>query len=168
MYSLNLRTDPRQLLAELQLAFILFINVNNFSSLEIYKSIISLLCRSKDVLLPPTPNSSTIGLSLYSDLLTILQAQLSSLREGFFDLDLPELDTFLIAELTFLRDSLRSVNKRWSNAQQWTSFTSHWSKFADYAGEKFGWDLKSLEKPLPSGKLHYDLLKEGVESDEEL
>ena len=161
-------TDSRQLLAELQLAFILFINVNNFSSLEIYKSIISLLCRSKDVLLQPTPNSGSVHLTLYSDLLKILRTQLGSLREGFFDLDLPELDTFLIQELTFLRDSLRSVSKKWNNQSIWTTFASDWSNFAAYTGEKFGWDLKGLDRPLPSGKLHYDLLKADVESDEEM
>lgn len=80
-------------MAQLQLAFLIFINVQNFSSLLAFKRFLILLSRSeqifydKELLTTNGIDSQTVH-DLYTRLFGILTAQLSSLPETFFSVDL--------------------------------------------------------------------------------
>ncbi|KAJ9119568.1 hypothetical protein QFC22_003277 [Naganishia vaughanmartiniae] len=85
--------EPARLLAQLQLAFLIFINVQNFSSLLAFKRFLVLLSRSQriffdDELLAASGITNKIVEKLYTRLFGILAAQLSSLPETFFSVDL--------------------------------------------------------------------------------
>jgi A1 cistron-splicing factor AAR2 len=82
-----------RLLAQLQLAFVIFINVQNFSSLLAFKRFLILLARSERIFRQAELRDEG-GLSLqsieelYLQLLRTLAAQLQSLPETFFTVDL--------------------------------------------------------------------------------
>lgn len=82
-----------RLLAQLQLAFVIFINVQNFSSLLAFKRFLILLTRSERIFRQVELREEG-GLTfqsieeLYLQLLRTLAAQLQSLPESFFSVDL--------------------------------------------------------------------------------
>lgn len=85
--------DCLRLLAQLQLAFVIFINVQNFSSLLAFKRFLSILARSERIFYQADLWEEG-GLTrqsveeLYLQLLRTLAAQLQSLSETFFTVDL--------------------------------------------------------------------------------
>lgn len=148
---------PDQLLGELQLSFILFIQLTNFSALDVYKDILSLLCRSS-----VSPND----VDVYEQLLRILYSQLASLRTEFFVEDLPALESFYLDSLDSLRRSLKMV----ATAQ--SVIVEGWNRLAQMARDRYGWGLRQVSgyAKVQSGTTHYDLLpREGVgqQSDDE-
>ncbi|GAA95191.1 uncharacterized protein L969DRAFT_92079 [Mixia osmundae IAM 14324] len=177
--------DPGQLLGELQLAFVLFTLVHNFSALDSWKSIVSLLCQSYSILGPAREDFDKrpvvpkyVALRMYQTFLsTVLPAQLASLRTEFFDEDLPGLDAFLHDELVRLRDTLRSLESAWSapalptnETGAWSDVCAGWQSLSVQTYERFGWELGSSSKPLPipatslrtpsKTQLHYNLLQD--------
>ena len=153
------RADPQQILAEMALAYILFTSVHNFSSLEAYKRLLSLLCRSTSALSSRLPLIHTL-------LSSLLRPQFEALPDNFFADELPVLETFFIAELAALRIGLRATTG--APAQLETVWTE-----LGRTVEKFGWNLGTL-KPMPEtpehlkpGKTHYDLLRADGESEDE-
>ena len=117
--------EPVRLIAKLQLAFILVLNLSSFGSLQVYKRIIQIICHATDIhLLPAGYIPASVSSSsndakprrptrlirqLYTSLIQTLSAQLVALPEGVFDTELPELDVWLIGEIDSLRSNLRGA-----------------------------------------------------------
>lgn len=99
----------------------------------------------------------------------MLTAQLKSVRETFFELDLPELDTFMLGELLVLSDTLRIVAKAWRvqpDPSQWDKLVHSWSAFSTFVSERFGWELGLVEghHSTAKPKLHHDLLRDAAQN----
>lgn len=148
--------DPNQLLAEIQLSFLLFSLLHNFASLEAYKRLISLHCRSPSIFSPtasselPSPlPRPTILKHLTSLLRDILIPQLNFLRPEFFSEDMPGLDIFLIGELSALRLNLqvglRGAGKR-TEDEGWEDVLGAWSLLRNLADTKFAWELERVDQ----------------------
>jgi A1 cistron-splicing factor AAR2 len=188
-------TAENELLAQMQLAFVIFSQIQNFSALDSYKAYLSMLCRATSTFLPTSNGmSSDRSLRLCADLLEkVLSVHVDYLRNEFFHEDLPGLDTFLQEELGNLRMSLRAAYRQYmpSNRSRGTltsmsgdgraeailteSFkTLHkaWEDLRKVAEAKFGWLLGRLEPDditvlrLHKGRLEYNLLSEPDEEDE--
>ncbi|GAA5890814.1 hypothetical protein JCM5296_003429 [Sporobolomyces johnsonii] len=121
--------DPKELLAELQLSFVLCSLLHNFSSLSSYKSLFALLCRSSLLALPsssrpPLPSlpspllDSDVTLPLFASFLSLFLAQLEFLDPDFFATQLPALETHLVAELEHLRVALSDASAAWQSLAQ--------------------------------------------------
>lgn len=168
----QLNSSRDQLLAEMQLAFIFFTLVQNHSALEAYKSIFRLICRAE--------SSYSLGdksSTLMADLLSkVLLPQLEWLRPEFFTLDLPELEIFLIEELNYFRDMVRSSSSPTEapsagirNLDE--NLLSAWKRLSALTNEKYGWSLMPLDRASDSERkrrLHYDLLREKQGDDDDL
>jgi A1 cistron-splicing factor AAR2 len=105
--------DCLRLLAQLQLAFVIFINVQNFSSLLAFKRFLGLLARSERIFSQEDlPKDGGLTLEsvedLYVQLLQTLSNQLQSLPDTFFTVDLAGtgLQDFWREELLALSTSL--------------------------------------------------------------
>lgn len=157
-----MRTDARELLAELELSFILFTLVFNFSALTSYKSLFSLLCRSSLLTHPSTsrpslssstdllPSSTT--LPLFASFLQVLHSQFSFLDPSFFSTQLPSLESHLLSSLSSLRSSLSDAAPEWyalpndSPAREiWDTLVGRWNELAAMSMERFGWELGLIE-----------------------
>lgn len=131
----------------MQLAFILVTQVWNYASLSVYKRILSLFCRS------PAAMAGTESLDFggsvqgtYINLLVTLAAQLRSLPPTAFDTELPDLDTFYLAELETLRKALGAALAErgwWSLASR---VAAAWTDVMK-AGKDRDWDIL----PMPMG-----------------
>lgn len=159
----------------MQLAFVLFTQLHNFSALHAYKRYIALLCRSSSTLLPiSTGLSSTDGLSLIAGFLSdVLIPHFNFLRPDFFVEDLPDFDTFLLEELLNLRLSLRAGNRAYAQEAAENPFLrikENWTSLATLVFKKFAWNLGGLEPEEFAkgikGRLHYNLLAQPDEEDE--
>ncbi|GAA5919404.1 hypothetical protein JCM1841_005995 [Sporobolomyces salmonicolor] len=166
--------DPKELLAELQLSFVLFSLLHNFSSLSSYKSLLALVCRSSVLALPsssrpPLPSlpspllDSDVTLPLLASFLSLFLAQLEFLDPDFFATQLPALETHLLAELEHLRVALSDASASWQSLAQpalastsplppssgpaavWSTLVARWNAVAATSMEKFGWDLGLIE-----------------------
>lgn len=145
-------TDPFRLLAQLQLAFLIFINVQNFSSLLAFKRFLILLSRSERILfdqelLMTNGIASQTVKDLYNRLFDILAIQLSSLPETFFSVDLAGtgMQDFWQDELQAL---CRNVTRIPAGAAQDASrspMKDSLSRLKAVARERFQWDLSTLE-----------------------
>jgi A1 cistron-splicing factor AAR2 len=161
-------SDDRQLLAEVELAFVLFTFVHQFASLDCYKRFIPLLCRSPAALMPDA------RLQLITSFLSrVLTPQLRYLRPEFFVEDLPGLDTFLLDELECLRSGLREAGRSWrASDPEWRELTEAWAGLSRLVKERFEWQLAGLDtvsaKTTKGAKrVEYNLLKEDRGEDEE-
>jgi A1 cistron-splicing factor AAR2 len=173
---LTLLLDRNELLAQMQLAFILVTQLHNFSALEAYKRYISLMCRSSSTLLPESTGlSPSEGLPLVASFLSqVLLPHLERVRQEFFEEDLPDLDVFLLEELSVLRLALRAAQRHYESASDKTSFAQAreaWYNLRQAVDTRFGWKLGGLESDEAAsaqkgGKLHYNLLSQPDEEDE--
>jgi A1 cistron-splicing factor AAR2 len=169
--------DDRQLLAQVQLAFVLFVFVHNFASLDCYKRFVTLICRSSTALLPNDDEEEEDGrhLPLVTSFLSrVLYPQLQYLRPEFFDQDLPGLDTFLLDELDHhLRSGLREAGRSWNRDDpRWRELTAAWTRLAALVRERFAWELAGLDvvsakTTKGARKIEYNLLREDRGEDEE-
>ncbi|GAA6038389.1 hypothetical protein JCM8097_007624 [Rhodosporidiobolus ruineniae] len=154
----QLGDDPKELLAELQLSFILFSLLHNFSSLTVYKALFSLLCRSSTLAHPPSSRSSTTlpsptlnsaSLPLFASFLALFHAQLAFLPDDFFTTQLPSLEQHLLDSLAALSNALSDALPAWTAAGEtdaaiaevWKEVIKRWDALAQLAMGKFGWDL---------------------------
>ncbi|GJN92467.1 hypothetical protein Rhopal_005497-T1 [Rhodotorula paludigena] len=155
----QLNDDPKELLAELQLAFVLFSLVHNFSSLSTYKSLFSLICRSATLVYPPSsrptttslpsPLLSTTSLPLFASFLSAFHAQVDFLDETFFSAQLPSLEQHLLDSLAELSQALSDALPAWEDlgahdaavAGVWNEVIRRWDALAALTTAKFGWDL---------------------------
>ena len=169
----------------MQLAFILFIQLHNFSALDAYKTYLSLLCRSTSVLSNPDSTPGSLGqqnsTKLYAALLIdVLIPHIEHLREDFFADDMPDLEKFYLQELSALRTTLRQA-KRSSSARntELEQVETAWVQLAHRSKAKFGWDIGSLDsdqhgyapeqvraEAKGSGKTEYNLLSVPDDDDE--
>ena len=166
------------MLAEMQLAFILFTLLHNFSALEVYKRHLSLFSRSHSILLPVSsetndfnPSTSPSVLSLYLALMEkVLIPQFEYLRTEFFAEDLPDagLEEFLITELgNYLRRGLRAATKAYTSGpglKQMQAIDRVWTKFSNLLQAKFGWEhlgpLASVSGQKDTGKKWENIAKD--------
>lgn len=166
----QLADSVRELLSQMQLAFVIFTQLQNFSALDSYKAYLSLLCRCTSTFLPSStglPPSRSIA--LYSKLLLqVILPHIEHLRLEFFDQDLPGLETFLQAELGHLRMSLRVAYRHYyqgntysghlaapqtideedvqqSLAISFKQLCQAWDQLRVAAESRFGWQLGRLE-----------------------
>lgn len=139
---------PRQLLGEMQLAYLLLTQLTNFSALDAYRDLITLFAQS---------SISANDLDTYIDFLSLLHNQLTALRPEFFVEDLPELESFFISTLETLRQNLKPVVEH--IAQPWTALQ-------DLVPDKFGWSLKPVSgfMPVQPGTTHYNLASQEGQS----
>jgi A1 cistron-splicing factor AAR2 len=146
-------TDVKELLSELQLSFVLFTSLHNFSALSAYTNLLSLLCHSPTLLLPASPHASSLSLlsptstlPLYASLLSVLRAELSHLDPGFFETQLPSLSDTILDSLDALRTGLIDASPLWepitgSSKDVWTTVVKNWKSLSEVAMERFGWEL---------------------------
>ncbi|KAJ9094417.1 hypothetical protein QFC21_005956 [Naganishia friedmannii] len=141
--------EPARLLAQLQLAFLIFINVQNFSSLLAFKRFLVLLSRSeriffdKELLTTRGITSQTVE-DLYTRLFRILAAQLSSLPETFFSVDLAGtgMQDFWHDELQALcRNVARIQPTGTAPDSQASPMKESLSRLKAVAMERFQWNL---------------------------
>ncbi|GAA5859061.1 hypothetical protein JCM8547_003987 [Rhodosporidiobolus lusitaniae] len=155
----QLGDNPQELLGELQLAFILFSLVHNFSSLIVYKSLFSLICRSSALAHPPSsrpdccslpsPLLSTSALPLFASFLALVYSQVDFLEPSFFSTQLPSLEAHLLDSLAILSQSLSDALPAWTHLAQedpnvasvWKEVIKRWDALAALTQERFGWDL---------------------------
>lgn len=151
--------DPKELLGELQLAFVLFSLLHNFSSLTVYKSIVSLICRSATLVQPPpvrppsaalpSPLLSDASLPLFASFLSVFLAQVQFLEGDFFATQLPSLERDLLDSLSALSQALSDSLTQWTaigekepgTATVWKEVVKRWDDLAAATMERFGWDL---------------------------
>ncbi|GAA6003873.1 hypothetical protein JCM10207_006446 [Rhodosporidiobolus poonsookiae] len=155
----QLKDDPKELLAEFQLAFILFSLLHNFSSLTAYRSLFSLICRSTSLAHPlstrptstplPSPTLSSASLPIFASFLSALTAQIDFLESTFFSTQLPALESHLLDSLTVLSQALSDALPAWvalgekdpAIAGVWKEVVKRWDGLAALSMEKYGWDL---------------------------
>lgn len=187
-------TATQELLAHMQLAFVIFTQLKNFSALDSYKAYLTLLCRSISTFLPSSsglPPSESIG--LYKKFLDdVLLPHIEYLRLEFFEQDLPGLDIFLQEELGHLRMSLRAAYRHYfpnsthtgssaaiqtidedtSLSVTFKKLCEAWERLRAAAETRFGWHLGRLEPDdvtllrRQKGRLEYNLLAEADDDDE--
>ncbi|KAK4057049.1 hypothetical protein OIO90_001949 [Microbotryomycetes sp. JL221] len=167
--------DVTQLLAELQLSFVLFVLVHNFSSLTTYKAIIALICHSPSFAQPPTlrHESPTMTRALLKDsalpllamFLTVLNQQLLFLDQSFFSEQMPSLDTFILQQLDALHANLEDAAPAWSTFDQisyppikvWHQLIDNWNTLSTNVMTRFGWELKTVRGSRRQGYAGFDL-----------
>ncbi|BGP18564.1 hypothetical protein JCM10213_003027 [Rhodosporidiobolus nylandii] len=155
----QLSDDPKELLAELQLAFVFFSLLHNFSSLTVYKSLFSLICRSTTLARPPSQRESGIvlpssileaaSLPLFASFLALFHSQVDFLEPDFFTTQLPSLKAHLLDSLTVLSQALSDALPSWLALSQtdekvagvWKEVVKRWDALAALTMAKFGWDL---------------------------
>lgn len=164
-------TDIKALLAEVQLSFILFTLLHNFSSLAIYKTLFSLICRSTSLALPkPTsahPQLLPSALPLFTSFLTLLTSQLTFLDTSFFAEQMPSLDFYLLGELDALNAALSDANAEWEGQEVWKEVIKRWDALSAVAMERFGWELGMIKGS--RGREREQIKRDpGVYSDDEI
>ncbi|KPV73637.1 uncharacterized protein RHOBADRAFT_54834 [Rhodotorula graminis WP1] len=127
--------DPKELLAELQLAFVLFTLVHNYSSLSTYKALFALVCRASTLARPSSRRDAASpytrdlpadsALPLFASFLSTFLAQVDFLDESFFATQLPSLEQHLDEAV----------------AGVWREVVKRWDAVAKLTTAKFGWDL---------------------------
>ena len=160
-------TEPQALIAELQLAFILVLNLSSFGALQVYKRIALLVSRSADMqarpeqyVLTPTrtdsrsPRSaSRTARQLYLTFLHSLSAQIAALPDGVFDTELPEMDVWLLGEIGAMRSSIRDAfampGSMWRGEGEKgrlrrEELEKAWGGLVR-SGQRFGWELELLD-----------------------
>ncbi|NXC51370.1 AAR2 protein, partial [Penelope pileata] len=115
---------PRELLAELQFAFICFLIGNVYDAFEHWKGLLNILCRSEDA----------IGKyqGLYTDLIFVLYHQLSEIPSDFF-VDIVSQDNFLTSTLqVFFSYTCNAADRVLRKKAE---------KFKAHLTKKFKWDF---------------------------
>lgn len=158
----SLANGVKEFLAEIQLSFVLFALLHNFSSLSVYKSLFSILCRSTSLLLPPadrppangSPYAPTLltleALPLYASFFSILLDELAFLDDEFFSSQMPGIDIFMLNELDALCLSLSEASPHWNavggpGGAIWRVVVERWDKITNVTTEKFGWQLSMIK-----------------------
>ncbi|GAA6055121.1 hypothetical protein JCM3770_007451 [Rhodotorula araucariae] len=155
----QLGSDPKELLGELQLAFILFSLVHNFSSLSTYKALFSLICRASTLARPTSRRDtaspyiadllSDSSLPLFASFLSTVHAQVDFLEPTFFSTQLPSLEQYLLDSLAQLSNALSDALPAWEElgardanvAGVWREVVKRWDALATLTTAKFGWEL---------------------------
>ncbi|SCV71477.1 BQ2448_3065 [Microbotryum intermedium] len=141
--------DFKSLLGELQLSFLLFTQLHNFSSLPIYTSLIQLISQSSSIYSPDHASSSS-SLPMLASHLSILRYQLLSLDDEFFSLHLPSLSTTLTKSLQDLQKNLSDVSQTWlreigtSAFVIWQEVVKRWDRLTADVMERFGWEVAAI------------------------
>ena len=142
---------PAALLGHLQLSFALTTNVWNFASLGAYKRIVSLFTQSPAAMAGTCPAEFDFGAGgshaalqkIYLALLGTMTAQLKSLPPTAFDTELPDLDTFYLAQLDHLRQGLGAAlaEKSWWGLA--SRVASDWAALQK-VGKERGWAIEDM------------------------
>ncbi|KDE09538.1 hypothetical protein MVLG_00436 [Microbotryum lychnidis-dioicae p1A1 Lamole] len=160
----HLQGDFKSLLGEVQLSFILFTQLHNFSSLPIYTSLLLLISQSSSIYSPDHASSSS-SLPMLASYLSILRHQLLSLDDDFLSLHLPSLSTTLTKSLHDLQKNLSDVSQTWlremgtSAFVVWQEVVNRWDRLTADVMERFGWEVAAIRGSKLMGK---DLVEESV------
>jgi A1 cistron-splicing factor AAR2 len=129
---------------------VLVTHVWNFASLGAYKRILSLFSQSSAAISGDSssdPDSDLVDLpdlqETYFALLATLTSQLCALPESAFDSELPDLDTFYLAQIGNLRANLGAAlgaPKWWGSAGR---LIAAWKNLQE-AAMKRGWEVEDL------------------------
>lgn len=143
--------DPFILLGHLQLAFLLFLQLHNYSSLLVYKRLLTLCCQSSSMLVDKELSidiKHDAWPSFYRDLLQTLKAQLSLLPNDFFT-DSPDagLENMLILQLVSVSQNLMSGVTSLSDADKWDIAKAS-EQLRKVAERRFGWQLPKWREKL--------------------
>jgi len=136
--SKGLMVDPRKLLAQLQLAFVLLVHLSSYGALTVYKRLLPLFTRSSSLLVAPNdylPSSVDVP-RLYAEFVSTLAAQLRALPNGVFETELPEFDLFFLDEIESLRQNLASAPWRKQVEQPWRELRK--------VGQTWNWRLEDI------------------------
>lgn len=139
----KLISDPYRLLGQLQLAFILLLQLSSYGGLTVYKRILSLFTRSSSILSTPAhymPEGPDIS-GLFRAVVVAIAAQIQSIPSGSFETELPEFDLFYLDEIESLRENLSSTPWRDQVSASWKRLQS--------AGKTWRWDIDNLDSPGP-------------------
>jgi A1 cistron-splicing factor AAR2 len=155
--------DVWGLLGQLQLAFVLLLNLSSYPCLSLYKRLLPAFTRSASFIAGPQPDIIPRG-TIYPALLTILAAQLLALPDGVFDTELPELDGWYLQELEMLRQNL--VDGTTGSESTWqdnevADLRRAWEKLRIATSEKWRWDLGML-----SPRIMNDSIGEEIDEEE--
>lgn len=156
-------------LAHLQLAFILLLNLSSYSALTIYQRLLTIFARSHSLLatpekyLPPSSASSLVQqiLPTYIALLNTLSAQLGALPDNAFDAELPEMDVFYFDEIESLRQGLVGGVGRDD-----PDVLAAWEGLRKSA-KRWGWAISPLSGKTIASPGHEHEVEEEEESEEE-
>ncbi|WRT66488.1 uncharacterized protein IL334_003447 [Kwoniella shivajii] len=149
--------NPTKLISQLQLSFILLLNLSSYSALLVYKRILNLLCQSPTFISSPdtyldTSTSSSSSpkhvQNTYRALIDTLAAQISSIPEGTFDTELPELDVFYLDQIETVKRSLAIAMWGLNGTQKWDEMIKKdmqvsWGKLEE-SSKKWGWEIGDL------------------------
>ncbi|KAJ3130953.1 a1-alpha2 repression [Physocladia obscura] len=126
--------DYKALLGELQFSFVLFLVGQVYDGLEQWKSIVKLLCTSKEAL----ADTSLVS-SLFFDFISCLYAQLEECPDDFF-VDALSSSNFLREAIVDLVCNIRDPDTcdRVPNPQ----LEQKLSLFVNFVSERFKWDLE--------------------------
>uniref|UniRef100_A0A8C6YRT3 Protein AAR2 homolog n=1 Tax=Nothoprocta perdicaria TaxID=30464 RepID=A0A8C6YRT3_NOTPE len=121
------RSRPRDVLAELQFAFICFLIGNVYDAFEHWKRLLNILCRSEDA----------IGRyqDLYTNLISVLYHQLNEIPADFF-VDIVSQDNFLTSTLQVFFSCV-------CNAAIDRTLRKKAEKFKAHLTKKFKWDFEA-------------------------
>ncbi|WVN88417.1 uncharacterized protein L203_103626 [Cryptococcus depauperatus CBS 7841] len=158
----QLHREPRQLLAHLQLSFILLLHLSSYSCLIKYKHILTLFCHSSSFLISPStflpppinnPNAS-VGTEIknfFREVINIVRTHLEALPDGAFETELPEMDVFFLDQLESLRKNLgfaiwgtkTDQDVQWKESERQT-LKQTWDRLRDSAWKRWEWDVDEL------------------------
>ncbi|XP_062498017.1 protein AAR2 homolog [Pezoporus occidentalis] len=120
-------SQPRDLLAELQFAFICFLIGNVYDAFEHWKRLLNILCRSEDAIRKYQ--------DLYVNLISVLYHQLSEIPADFF-VDIVSHDNFLTSTLQVFFSCTCSAAVDGTLRKKAEKFKAHLTK-------KFKWDFEA-------------------------
>ncbi|WWD17185.1 hypothetical protein CI109_101623 [Kwoniella shandongensis] len=164
----ELDNDPIKIIAHLQLAFVLLLQLSSYSALLVYKRFLTLLCQSPSFLSTPPdylPSSSDKNIKtirrLYLSLLHTLSAELEALPANSFEGELPEMDLFYLDQIESLRKNLAGA--MWQSSSSGSAgagagaggetgwkegdrevLKSNWNRLRDVGWKKWNWDIDEI------------------------
>lgn len=137
----RLMSDPYRLLGQLQLAFVLLLQLSSYGGVTVYKRILSLFTRSSSLLLSPSefPAEGHDVLRLFQAVVVVLAAQIATIPSGSFETELPEFDLFYLDEIESLRQNLSFAPWRDQMLTSWKRLQS--------AGKTWRWAIEDIATP---------------------
>ncbi|KAG9304045.1 hypothetical protein G9A89_005955 [Geosiphon pyriformis] len=125
----------KELLGELQLAFVCLLLAQNYAGLLQWKNLSQILFRSRDAL-------ESYAETLFLEFLDVLRHQLEVCPDDFF-LDVVTENNFLAKMLTIFRHNISEVADL-SSTSSLKRLQSKFDKFQEFLKQKFKWDIVDL------------------------
>lgn len=173
IFWLTVCVDPSTLLGHLQIAFLLFLQLHNYSSLLVYKRLLGLFCQSSSILVDKelSVDIKCDWPALFRDLVRTLDAQVMLLPEDFFT-DSPDagLENFIIMQLVSLSQNLMSCCSSMPDTDKW-SIAKASEQLRKTVESRFRWQLprwrERLDVTVPGEPDQHHATRDGMDSDYE-